>query len=69
MADMTTNAPWRGWTFIAKLFRKPAIRDQRTTALPKDLSDHLARDIGLDETDRELLRHRWPSQHNRHPML
>ena len=36
---------------------------------PKDLSDHLARDVGLSAHDLEVLRYEHPSQSVRHPML
>lgn len=37
--------------------------------LPAELSDWLARDIGLDRTELELRRMKWPSETFRHPRL
>ncbi len=51
------------WRRLAKLMR------QRQTRLPKDISDNIARDIGMH--DAELERHRfvWPSESKDRPLL
>lgn len=62
MALFETNAPRRAWQLFAFFFKSSHKTPPRIDQLPKDLSDHIARDIGLSAHELELLRHRMPSQ-------
>ncbi|MEO1557418.1 MAG: hypothetical protein AAFS01_13375 [Pseudomonadota bacterium] len=64
-----TNALLRALSTCAKIFHfAPSKETIEGTALPP-LTAHIARDIGLNPSELEQMRHRWPSQSTRHPYL
>lgn len=62
MAFFDINAPRRAWRPFAGFFKISHVMPRRLDQVPKHISDHLARDIGLSEHDLELLRYQMPSQ-------
>lgn len=67
MALIETNAPRRAWKSFADFFKNSHKAPPRIEQLPKDITNHIARDIGLSSHEVELLRHQMPSQKpNRH---
>ena len=69
MTTLSLNAPWRALMSVAKIFRVARGTSRCTYPLPRNLSDKMARDIGMSERDLEWHRFNWPSQSNKHPML
>lgn len=65
MAVTGTNAHLRARSRFARWLRWMRPRRAQSPPLPKSLSDHLARDIGLDPAELERLRLQWPSQKDR----
>lgn len=66
MTSITQNAPWRAWRSFANWIKISRDTPPLLDHVPKDLSDHLARDVGLTAHDLAKLRHEWPSmQHHR----
>lgn len=58
------------YRFPAVFGRWPSFaRPPRGPALPKPISDHAARDIGLSGAHLAWHRHEWPSQSLTHPRL
>ena len=69
MQMIHTNALLRALNTCAKIFRQAPRKEAiEGTALPP-LTAHIARDIGLNPSELEQMRHRWPSQSTRHPYL
>ena len=62
MAFLEINAPWRAWRPFPWVFKNSHKAEQRLDQVPKDISAHIAADIGLSEHDLEVLRHEWPSR-------
>lgn len=69
MALALKNALWRGWIFASLNWTKKPPASRNAHALPKSLSDHLARDIGVTQAELDRLRHVWPSETQNHPRL
>ncbi|KIC51957.1 hypothetical protein [Tateyamaria sp. ANG-S1] len=63
------NALLRALSTCAKFLRFHRKAQQTEgTALPP-MTDHIAQDIGLTPSQRAQMKHRWPSEENRHPYL
>jgi len=74
MASIESNAAQRVQNACVKKtytsrIRKALLRRWRRRKHPhvKDINPHLARDIGLGDTDFAQHQHRWPSQTTHHP--
>ena len=65
MTYLIDDAPRRAWPSFAWLFKKRRIPRSRLDHIPRELNNHLARDIGLSAHDLAILRHEWPSQSHR----
>ncbi len=62
MTPFFFNVPWRDWISFANNATNSKQKRPNIDALPKSLSTHLARDIGISDSDLERLRHQWPSE-------
>ncbi len=62
MAFLDLNTPRRARFSFVGLIGKLRKASQPRPGFPKSISDHLARDIGLDAYELEKLRFEWPSE-------
>ncbi len=69
MVYIAENAPLRDRSHFARILALVKNTFTRKPSFPRDLSDHLARDVGLSAHDLEILRHEMPSQSTKHPMI
>lgn len=74
MGHLKESAPRRAQQICAKFASFSTLRSLLRSFRPghkckhvKHLSDHLARDIGLDRTEMERQRHVWPSESAERP--
>ena len=69
MAYMSENAQLRARSRFARILTYVRNSLNKKPQLPRDLSDHIARDIGLSDHEIECLRHQLPSQSDKRPMI
>lgn len=69
MVCIAENAPPRDRSRLVEFLAFVKKTLARKPQFPKDMSDHLGRDIGMSAHDLELLRHELPSKSVNHPMI
>ncbi len=62
MAFFEMNALWRAWYPFADRTKNSHRPRRRVDRLPKDLTDKIAKDIGLTQHQLDVLRFEMPSQ-------
>lgn len=69
MAFVEISTPWRDRRPFVKWLEKLRVHAAPAPPVPKGISDHLARDIGLSMADLERLRFEYPSDGPGRPLI